>query len=314
MSVEGRQGGKPVRVGRRRAFGKASQALLPARVLSRLPVYTRPPKHSDHPAKPAAAPPRSVGEPPASPAARPPARGRRGARRAPRPHPPASLPACCFHALAVIVLPAPAAAAAVRGAAALVQTGKMAAGGGGGSGKASSSSASSAGALESSLDRKFQSVTNTMESIQGLSSWCIENKKHHSTIVYHWMKWLRRCECGGGRGRGTPGGRWRGRGPRGSGLCPPSRCIQLGLTSKPPRTRVCPSPDSIPGQAGPALQGAPRSEFFGRLIWRDLGPLGLDPRRCPGFPPGPWKGCSWCFCTFTEMAASVCFLEAVAWW
>ncbi|XP_006902274.1 PREDICTED: regulation of nuclear pre-mRNA domain-containing protein 2 isoform X2 [Elephantulus edwardii] len=31
-----------------------------------------------------------------------------------------------------------------------------------------------------------------MESIQGLSSWCIENKKHHSTIVYHWMKWLRR--------------------------------------------------------------------------------------------------------------------------
>ncbi|XP_062962954.1 regulation of nuclear pre-mRNA domain-containing protein 2 isoform X6 [Cynocephalus volans] len=65
-------------------------------------------------------------------------------------------------------------------------------GGGGGSSKASSSSASSAGALESSLDRKFQSVTNTMESIQGLSSWCIENKKHHSTIVYHWMKWLRR--------------------------------------------------------------------------------------------------------------------------
>ncbi|XP_036297743.1 regulation of nuclear pre-mRNA domain-containing protein 2 isoform X4 [Pipistrellus kuhlii] len=68
----------------------------------------------------------------------------------------------------------------------------MAAGGGGGSSKASSSSASSAGALESSLDRKFQSVTNTMESIQGLSSWCIENKKHHATIVYHWMKWLRR--------------------------------------------------------------------------------------------------------------------------
>ncbi|XP_039102171.1 regulation of nuclear pre-mRNA domain-containing protein 2 isoform X3 [Hyaena hyaena] len=68
----------------------------------------------------------------------------------------------------------------------------MAAGGGGGSSKASSSSASSAGGLESSLDRKFQSVTNTMESIQGLSSWCIENKKHHTTIVYHWMKWLRR--------------------------------------------------------------------------------------------------------------------------
>ncbi|XP_039566120.1 regulation of nuclear pre-mRNA domain-containing protein 2 [Passer montanus] len=31
-----------------------------------------------------------------------------------------------------------------------------------------------------------------MESIQGLSSWCLENKRHHSTIVYHWMKWLRR--------------------------------------------------------------------------------------------------------------------------
>ncbi|XP_053866550.1 regulation of nuclear pre-mRNA domain-containing protein 2 isoform X2 [Malaclemys terrapin pileata] len=64
--------------------------------------------------------------------------------------------------------------------------------GGGGSNKASSSSSSSAGALEASLDRKFQSVTNTMESIQGLSSWCLENKRHHNTIVYHWMKWLRR--------------------------------------------------------------------------------------------------------------------------
>lgn len=125
------------------------------------------------------------------------------------PHPLASLPTCGFHALAVIVLPAPAAvavaAAAARGAAALVQTGKMAAGGGGGGSKASSSSASSAGALESSLDRKFQSVTNTMESIQGLSSWCIENKKHHTTIVYHWMKWLRRCECWGWPGKGRLG-------------------------------------------------------------------------------------------------------------
>ncbi|KAM9514931.1 regulation of nuclear pre-mRNA domain-containing protein 2 [Guaruba guarouba] len=76
----------------------------------------------------------------------------------------------------------------------------MAAGGGGGgrasssssSAAASSSSSSSAGALEASLDRKLQAVTNTMESIQGLSSWCLENKRHHSTIVYHWMKWLRR--------------------------------------------------------------------------------------------------------------------------
>ncbi|XP_075763523.1 regulation of nuclear pre-mRNA domain-containing protein 2 isoform X2 [Pelodiscus sinensis] len=70
----------------------------------------------------------------------------------------------------------------------------MAAGGGGSSkaSSSSSSSSSSAGALEASLDRKLQSVTNTMESIQGLSSWCLENKRHHSTIVYHWMKWLRR--------------------------------------------------------------------------------------------------------------------------
>ncbi|KAM9368527.1 regulation of nuclear pre-mRNA domain-containing protein 2 [Phaethornis superciliosus] len=79
----------------------------------------------------------------------------------------------------------------------------MAAGGGGGGrasssssssavASSSSSSSSSAGALEASLDRKLQAVTNTMESIQGLSSWCLENKRHHSTIVYHWMKWLRR--------------------------------------------------------------------------------------------------------------------------
>ncbi|XP_049621853.1 regulation of nuclear pre-mRNA domain-containing protein 2 isoform X2 [Suncus etruscus] len=74
----------------------------------------------------------------------------------------------------------------------------MAAGGGGGGSRAASSSASasgassSAGALEASLDRRLQAVTNTMESIQGLSSWCIENKRHHGTIVGHWMKWLRR--------------------------------------------------------------------------------------------------------------------------
>ncbi|XP_031467236.1 regulation of nuclear pre-mRNA domain-containing protein 2 isoform X2 [Phasianus colchicus] len=68
----------------------------------------------------------------------------------------------------------------------------MAAGGGGGGRASSSAASSSAGALEASLDRKLQAVTNTMESIQGLSSWCLENKRHHSTIVYHWMKWLRR--------------------------------------------------------------------------------------------------------------------------
>ncbi|XP_029436538.1 regulation of nuclear pre-mRNA domain-containing protein 2 isoform X2 [Rhinatrema bivittatum] len=61
----------------------------------------------------------------------------------------------------------------------------MAAGGG-------SSSKASVGLLEIALDRKLQSVTNTMESIQGLSSWCIENKKQHATIVHYWMKWVRR--------------------------------------------------------------------------------------------------------------------------
>uniref|UniRef100_A0A673FSJ3 CID domain-containing protein n=1 Tax=Sinocyclocheilus rhinocerous TaxID=307959 RepID=A0A673FSJ3_9TELE len=52
----------------------------------------------------------------------------------------------------------------------------------------------SSAALESSMDRRFQGVTNTMESIQGLSSWCIENKKHHSLVVRCWMKWLKKCE------------------------------------------------------------------------------------------------------------------------
>ncbi|XP_051999754.1 LOW QUALITY PROTEIN: regulation of nuclear pre-mRNA domain-containing protein 2-like [Xyrauchen texanus] len=53
----------------------------------------------------------------------------------------------------------------------------------------------SSAALESSLDRRFQGVTNTMESIQGLSSWCIENKKHHSLIVRYWMKWLKKSDA-----------------------------------------------------------------------------------------------------------------------
>lgn len=52
--------------------------------------------------------------------------------------------------------------------------------------------ASSGGSLESTLDRKFQSVTNTMDSIQGLSTWCIENKKYHSLIVRHWLKHVKK--------------------------------------------------------------------------------------------------------------------------
>lgn len=71
------------------------------------------------------------------------------------------------------------------------RAGKMAAGSGAASGHGARSSSA---ALESSLDRRFQGVSNTMESIQGLSSWCIENKKHHVVIVRYWMKWLKKCE------------------------------------------------------------------------------------------------------------------------
>ncbi|XP_051948602.1 regulation of nuclear pre-mRNA domain-containing protein 2-like isoform X2 [Xyrauchen texanus] len=67
----------------------------------------------------------------------------------------------------------------------------MAAGSAGGSGRNSGSSP----ALESTLDRRFQSLTNTMESIQGLSLWCIANKKYHSVVVRHWMKWMRKSEA-----------------------------------------------------------------------------------------------------------------------
>lgn len=69
--------------------------------------------------------------------------------------------------------------------------GKMAAGSGAASGHGARSSNA---ALEASLDRRFQGVSNTMESIQGLSSWCIENKKHHVLIVRYWMKWLKKCK------------------------------------------------------------------------------------------------------------------------
>ncbi|KAM7373359.1 hypothetical protein PAMP_008217 [Pampus punctatissimus] len=51
------------------------------------------------------------------------------------------------------------------------------------------------GSLESTLDRKFKSVTNTMDSIQGLSAWCIDNKKYHSLIVRHWAKCLKKSEA-----------------------------------------------------------------------------------------------------------------------
>ncbi|AWO96537.1 putative regulation of nuclear pre-mRNA domain-containing protein 2-like [Scophthalmus maximus] len=52
----------------------------------------------------------------------------------------------------------------------------------------------STAALEASLDRRFQGVSNTMESIQGLSTWCIENKRSHGLIVRYWMKWLKKSD------------------------------------------------------------------------------------------------------------------------
>ncbi|XP_067353907.1 regulation of nuclear pre-mRNA domain-containing protein 2a isoform X2 [Channa argus] len=55
--------------------------------------------------------------------------------------------------------------------------------------------AASGGSLEATLERKFQHVTNTMDSIQGLSAWCIENKKYHSLIVRHWMKCLKKSDA-----------------------------------------------------------------------------------------------------------------------
>ncbi|KAL4624846.1 regulation of nuclear pre-mRNA domain-containing protein 2-like [Arapaima gigas] len=50
-------------------------------------------------------------------------------------------------------------------------------------------------AFKTSVERRFQGVSNTMESIQGLSAWCIENKKHHGLIVRYWMKCLRKSEA-----------------------------------------------------------------------------------------------------------------------
>uniref|UniRef100_A0A1A7YMB3 Regulation of nuclear pre-mRNA domain-containing protein 2 n=2 Tax=Iconisemion striatum TaxID=60296 RepID=A0A1A7YMB3_9TELE len=67
----------------------------------------------------------------------------------------------------------------------------MAAGSGAASGQGARSSTA---ALEASLDRRFEGISNTMEAIQGLSTWCIENKKHHGLIVRYWMKWLKKSD------------------------------------------------------------------------------------------------------------------------
>lgn len=60
---------------------------------------------------------------------------------------------------------------------------------------AAGAGAASGGSLESTLNKKFQSITNTMDSIQGLSTWCIDNKKYHSLIVRHWMKCLKKSDA-----------------------------------------------------------------------------------------------------------------------
>ncbi|KAL6099597.1 rprd2 [Pungitius sinensis] len=59
---------------------------------------------------------------------------------------------------------------------------------------ATGAAAASGGSFESSLEKKFRGVSNTMDSIQGLSTWCIQNKKYHSLIVRHWMKCLRKSD------------------------------------------------------------------------------------------------------------------------
>ncbi|TSL82602.1 Regulation of nuclear pre-mRNA domain-containing protein 2 [Bagarius yarrelli] len=68
-------------------------------------------------------------------------------------------------------------------------------GGGGGGSSGVGSRSSSLVALEASLDRRFQGVSNTMESIQSLSSWCLENKKQHRVVVRYWMKWLKKSDA-----------------------------------------------------------------------------------------------------------------------
>uniref|UniRef100_A0A3P9LYF3 CID domain-containing protein n=1 Tax=Oryzias latipes TaxID=8090 RepID=A0A3P9LYF3_ORYLA len=48
---------------------------------------------------------------------------------------------------------------------------------------AAGAKAASGGSFEATLERRFRTVSNTMDSIQGLSTWCIDNKKYHSLIV-----------------------------------------------------------------------------------------------------------------------------------
>ncbi|XP_054618810.1 regulation of nuclear pre-mRNA domain-containing protein 2a [Dunckerocampus dactyliophorus] len=52
----------------------------------------------------------------------------------------------------------------------------------------------SGASFEAVLDRKLLNVTNTMDSIQGLSTWCIDYKKYHSMIVRQWIKCLKKSD------------------------------------------------------------------------------------------------------------------------
>ncbi|XP_067878597.1 regulation of nuclear pre-mRNA domain-containing protein 2-like [Heterodontus francisci] len=76
-------------------------------------------------------------------------------------------------------------------AAVAAAAGASAAGSTASSSSSSTSSSSSAG-LEATLEKKLLTVTNTMDGIQGLSSWILENKKHYTSIVKHWMKCMRK--------------------------------------------------------------------------------------------------------------------------
>uniref|UniRef100_A0A1A7X4K8 Regulation of nuclear pre-mRNA domain-containing protein 2 n=1 Tax=Iconisemion striatum TaxID=60296 RepID=A0A1A7X4K8_9TELE len=60
---------------------------------------------------------------------------------------------------------------------------------------AAGSGTASGASLEATLEKRFRNVTNTMDSIQGLSTWCLDNKKYHSLIVRHWMKCLKKSNA-----------------------------------------------------------------------------------------------------------------------
>ncbi|XP_077446895.1 regulation of nuclear pre-mRNA domain-containing protein 2a [Stigmatopora argus] len=56
---------------------------------------------------------------------------------------------------------------------------------------AAASARNSSASFEAVLEQKLINLTNTMDSIQGLSTWCIDHKKHHNMIVRQWSKCLK---------------------------------------------------------------------------------------------------------------------------